>query len=162
MSLSRSRPDCRCRKEKGLTCVHINTHSHIKCRKLWSLSLIFNRAPASRAALLMPPAESRGDQVSPTVQCFHWAALWCGDLHTGFIVCCLAGCKNNWIEFFFLSLFCSSWLLLIRHFCSSLCVISLKLKAQRRPRRHSKALNDIARQVGSNTKNLRQSLPISR
>lgn len=37
-------------------------------------------------------------------------------------------------------------------FCSSLGVISLKLKAQRQPQQHSKALNDIARQVRSKLK----------
>ncbi len=108
----------------------------------------------------MPPAESR-DQVPPlssvsTEQRCDVVIYTQASANTH--SCCLAGCKTTgWL--------CSSWsfwLLLIRCFCSCLSVISLKLKAPRRPQRHSKALNDIARQVGSNRKNLRQSLHISR
>lgn len=52
-----SRPDCRCNTKRPHT--RINTKSHTQsAANCEAFSLTFNTTPASRAALLMPPAES--------------------------------------------------------------------------------------------------------
>lgn len=108
----------------------------------------------------MPPAERR-DQVSPLssvsteqrcdVVIYTQASA---DTHTQ--RSCLAGCETTAASFV---LHRASGVFNQMFLCSSLRVISLKLKEQRRPQLHTKVLNDIA---SPNRKNLWQSLHISR
>lgn len=91
-----SRPDCRCKTKRPHT--RINTQSHTQsAANCEAFSLTFNTTPASRAALLMPPAESV-DPVSPlssvsTEQCCDVVIYTqaSANAHS----CRLAGCKTT-------------------------------------------------------------------